>query len=216
MPVNEAIIARLRVTRPTPAGRPWIAVSMVSALDGGTAIGGSSGGLGNDTDREVLTTMRSAADVVLVGAGTVRAEKYRPPKRAALRLAVVSGSLKLDWDDPLWSSSQVTVLTTEQAPAAPAGVQLLRAGTDRVDLGAAVRVLEAATIVCEGGPSLNGQLLGLDLVDEVVLTVAPFAVNGSSSRIAHGDDETPRRFRLAHALPDDDWLFLRYLRADAP
>ena len=214
MAVDEAIIERLRVTRPTPAGRPWIAVTMVSALDGGTAIGGRSGGLGNETDRAVLTTMRSVADVVLVGAGTVRAEKYRTPKRPGLRLVVVSGTLELDWDDPLWHSPQVTVLTTEQAPAVPAGVQVLRAGIDRVDLGAAVRLLGATTIVCEGGPSLNGQLLGLDLVDEVVLTLAPFAVSGTSSRVAHGHDETVRRFQLAHAVPDGDWLFVRYLRTE--
>ena len=219
MAADPTILERLAAARPTDESRPWLAVSMVSALDGGTAISGKSGGLGNDTDREVLKTMRSLADIVLVGAGTVRAEKYRVPSRKELRLVVVSGRLGLDWDNPLWHSGQVTVLTTAQAPPAPKGVQLLRAGTDRVDLAVAVHELHeqlsAQMIICEGGPSLNGQLLELDLVDEVVLTLSPFALAGSSSRIAHADTEVIRRFTLAHALPDGDWLFLRYVRPES-
>ena len=66
MPVqgDRSITERLRVERPSVPGRPWIAVSMVSALDGGTAIAGMSGGLGNDTDREVLMTMRSVFSIM--------------------------------------------------------------------------------------------------------------------------------------------------------
>ena len=69
MAADPTILERLAVARPTVRSRPWLAMSMVSALDGGTAISGKSGGLGNDTDREVLKTMRSLADMVLVGAG---------------------------------------------------------------------------------------------------------------------------------------------------
>lgn len=185
---------------------------MVSSLDGATAIGGRSGGLGNATDRAVLGEMRRQADLVLVGANTVRDEQYGPPKRKELGIAVVSNSLRLDWESPLWTSNQSMVVTSEAAVAVPASVRSIRSGQESVDLDGAIRQLDANVVVCEGGPSLNAQLFQADLVDEVVLTVAPIAVAGTSSRVSAGGPEVASRFELASCLADSDWLFLRYVR----
>lgn len=186
---------------------------MVSALDGSTAIDGTSGALGNDTDRAVLRTMREIADVVLVGAATVRAEAYRAPTRVSLDLVVLSQTMKFDWNRELWHQPNVAIATPEDAPAAPDGVRVMRVGRSKVDIPALVRELRADVIVSEGGPTLNGQLLRADLVDELVLTIAPFMIAGRSSRLATNDEEHLRRFSLAHAIADGDWLFVRHLRA---
>ena len=203
--------------RPRPAGRPWVTLLMISSADGATAVAGRSGGLANEGDRAVFRAVRATADAVLVGASTTRAEGYRPlaPPR---RLLVVTGSG--DIGPAELSAASTTTLVMPAAAAAPAlpagGASVLRAGTDMVDLADALGQLHAvAHVVCEGGPSLNGQLLAAGLVDEVCLTLAPVFAAGSSPRLAHGDrpaDGAP--WRLAHVLADDQgYLFLRYVRA---
>jgi riboflavin biosynthesis pyrimidine reductase len=90
------------------------------------------------------------------------------------------------------------------------------AGTERVDLGRALRALGdlgARVVLSEGGPSLNGQLLAEDLVDELCLSVAPLVAAGTSDRIAAGPElPSPLEFDLAHVLTEDHYLFLRYVR----
>ncbi len=228
--------------RPEPAGRPWVLVGMVTTLDGATATAGRSGKLGGPGDRQVLLALRSLADVILVGAGTVRAEGYGPVRldpsiqearllrgQAPLpRLAVVSRSLNLDLGTPMFTESDPPplVVTTSASPTA-ARVEvadrgdLLLAGQGRdVDLGAAlasVGEIGARVVLCEGGPSLNGQLLSAGLVDEVCLTVAPWLVGGDSARIVAGADIAgPVRFALTHLLTADGDLFLRAVREPAP
>jgi riboflavin biosynthesis pyrimidine reductase len=127
-------------------------------------------------------------------------------------MAVVSRSLQLDWDSPLWTSGQSTLITTQSAAQVPDHVPCMRTGTEQVDFDEVVQQLDADVVVCEGGPSLNAQLFAADLVDEVVLTIAPLAVSGPSSRVAVGGQEVTHRFELVSALPDGDWLFLRYVR----
>ena len=97
--------------RPAPGTRPWVLMNMIASVDGATAVDGVSEGLGGPADRRMLGTLRGLADVILVGAKTVRAEDYRLPRlpddRVAVlratsgrpprpRLAVVSASLSLD------------------------------------------------------------------------------------------------------------------------
>jgi riboflavin biosynthesis pyrimidine reductase len=173
---------------------------MVSSFDGATAIDGRSGGLGNATDRAVLAEMRRQADVILVGAKTARDEQYGPPKRKELQIAVVSNSLELDWTSPLWTSGRSTVITSGAASEVPSSVPSIRTGSEVVDVEEAIRQLDANVVVCEGGPSLNAQLFGADLV------------SGMSSRISSGGPELARRYELVSALTDGDWLFLRYVR----
>jgi riboflavin biosynthesis pyrimidine reductase len=154
---------------------------------------------------------------VLVGAGTARDEDYGPPRREGLRIAIVTKSLRLDWDSELLQSGRAIVVTAETAGVVPDGIPVVRAGHDEVDLALAVQrlgALGARIVMAEGGPSLNGTLVAEGLVDELCLTVSPHLVAGSSSRVAHGNLAALTRLSLAHVLEEDGWLFLRYV-ADA-
>jgi riboflavin biosynthesis pyrimidine reductase len=194
-------------------GRPWVLVNMISSLDGAVAIGQRSGGLGGSGDRQVFTTLRALADVIVVGAGTVRAERYGPPQRKGQRIGVVTRRADLDWAAPLFASGAGFVVTTVDAPAVP--VDAVRAGEDEVDLLGAVMQLDASVVLCEGGPSLNGDLLTAGLIDEWCVTLSPRLVGGGAGRATVGAGECPTDFRLAHLLADDDgYLYLRALRAD--
>jgi riboflavin biosynthesis pyrimidine reductase len=189
---------------------------MVASADGATAVDGRSGPLGGAGDRAVFATLRGLADVVLVGAGTARDESYGPPRREGLRIAIVTRSLRLDWDSDLMRSGRAIVVTTETAGEVPAGVTAVRAGRDDVDLTLAVQRLGeigAGVVMAEGGPSLNGTLVAAGLVDELCLTVSPHLVAGRSERVAHGAAAVLSRLDLAHVLEEDGWLFLRYVAA---
>src|SRR4051812_2248584 len=86
-PVAVDAVEPLDVYRDLPVveGRPAVRLNMIASADGATAVDGLSGGLGGPPDRKVFAALRSLADVVLVAAGTVRAERYGP---AALPIAV--------------------------------------------------------------------------------------------------------------------------------
>jgi riboflavin-specific deaminase-like protein len=226
--------------RPAASGRPWLMINMITSIDGATATSGRSGGLGGPADRLVFAALRSVADIILVGAGTVRAESYGPVRLAEAqqsrrvdngqapvpRLAIVSRNLDLDASGPLFARGvdPPIVITSPGADRVrrteltDAGVDLVLAGTgDDVDLVAALRTLgelDADVVLGEGGPTLNGALLAAGLIDEVCLTLAPQLVGGESARMLHGpplDDLAP--FALRRMLEDDGFLFLRYTRA---
>jgi riboflavin biosynthesis pyrimidine reductase len=226
--------------RPPWPDRPWLMLNMVTSVDGATATSGRSGGLGTPADRLVFTVLRSLADIIVVAAGTVRAEHYHPVHlsderraqrqqrgQAALpRLAIVSRHLDLDAHGPLFSPGvdPPIVITSPGADRArrteltAAGADLVLAGTGAdVDLRTALRTLGdlgASVVLCEGGPTLNGALLAADLIDEVCLTIAPRLVGGESSRLAHGLERADlERLVLRRALEDDGALFLRYTRS---
>jgi riboflavin-specific deaminase-like protein len=211
---------------------------MVASADGATAVAGRSAGLGGPADRAVFQALRSVADVILVGAGTVRAEDYGPPRTAQPdqrrrtergqaphpRIAVVSGRLELDPHARLFSDPTQRPIVITTAGADPERRTRLSAVADIVDAGdhtfdpeaalAALGKMGAAVVVCEGGPTLNGELISSGLVDELCLTVSPLLVAGSSARCAHSvQSPTPQRLELSRVLEDDGTLFLRYLRA---
>ncbi|MQA79539.1 MAG: pyrimidine reductase family protein [Streptosporangiales bacterium] len=216
---------------------PWLRVNMIASADGAAVVDGGSRALGSDADRQLLGLLRGLADVVVVGAGTVRAEGYGPlrPRQARRdarieaglapvpRLAVVTHTLDLDLTAPVFTEPEVTtlVVTCEAADpdrlrAAGEVAEVVLAGGDRVDLGAALDALVGhglPRMLCEGGPGLLGGLAAADRVDDLCLTVAPVLAGGDASRIARGPDLVPRaRMRLAHALEDDSYLYLRYTR----
>ena len=202
------------VARPRHATRPWIVLSMVSSVDGAITVGGVSGGLGGDGDRAIYRTLRSLADTVLVGASTVRAERYNPPKKPGQVIAIVTASGDLDFTWPVFTGGHAVVVAPVDGPAVP--VSSIRAGQGQVDLVEAVTRLPGDLVLAEGGPGLNGQLLAAGLVDELCITVAPVTVAGRSSRLAHADAEHLRSMRLAHLLTDDTGaLYARYLTTDA-
>jgi riboflavin biosynthesis pyrimidine reductase len=209
--------------------RPWVLVNMISTADGATTIDGVSGPLGGPPDKRVFAAVRAVADVILVAAGTVRAEGYGPPRPPeggrAPRLAIVTGSVDLDFAGRVFTEARPgarpIVVTTRSAPAervkaASAVADIVEAGDDRVDAGRAIAALHdagARIVLCEGGPSLVGQLVASDLVDELCLSLAPILASGDSSRIAHGPAPTaPVRMRLDRVLEEDDLLFCRYVR----
>ena len=199
--------------RPRPADRPWVTMLMISSADGGIEVDGRSGGLGGQGDRAVYRAVRPTGDAILVGAATARAEHYKPLP-PPLRLLVVTGSG--DAGSPELLAAPTTTLVMPSGAAAPAGASVLRAGTDRVDLAVALRSLDGVEhVVCEGGPSLNGQLLAAGLVDEVCMSLAPRFLAGRGSRMARGDESADAApWSLAHVLADDEgFLFLRYVRA---
>ncbi len=192
-------------------GRPWVEICMVASVDGATAVDGRSGGLSSAADTELLQALRSVADVVLVGAATVRAEGYGVPRKPGLRVGVVtSRGVGLDYESALFTSGAGFVVTTESAGPLP--VETVRAGTDRVDLRAALVQLDVGLVHAEGGPHLNGALLEAGLVDEVNLTIAPLLAGGSADRLTTGAPAGTYGLRLAHVLEEDGFLFCRYLR----
>jgi riboflavin biosynthesis pyrimidine reductase len=194
-------------------GRPWLLLNMIASADGATAFEGLSGGLGGPGDRAVFSVLRRLADVVLVGASTVRAEHYGPPRKAGQRIAVVSRSGELDWTAELFTSGAGFAVLPEDGPAVP--VPAVRAGRGDVDLAAALAQLDGQVVLGEGGPTLNGQLAEAGLVDELCVTVAPRLIGGGARRIVAGPPAAdPTTLELAHLLEEDDFLFCRYVRPD--
>ncbi len=208
------------------AGRPWVRANMVTSADGAATAQGRSGGLSGEADRQVFSVLRSLADVILAGAGTARAEKYRPVRASeawpGLRagraptppIAVVTRLLDLDPDGPLLAGAprhaRTIVLTT---------------GSHVVSMEAMVSALAERghrRILIEGGPHLLGQVAAAGLLDELCLTLSPLLVGGRAGRIlaaglAGGDDipAAARGLRLEHVLADSGYLLCRYLRRDA-
>jgi len=199
------------VVRPRPAGRPWVSLCMVSGLDGSTVVDHNSRALSNPADQELLLTLRSLVDMVIVGANTVRKEGYGPPRTPGLRVAVVSRTADFDFDLPLWQSGRALLLLPVDAPEVP--VPSVRAGTQQLDLADAIAQLDVDTVQAEGGATLNGMLAGADLIDELNLTISPQLTGGDGPRLTAGAPELAHRMQLAHVLEDDGFLFTRYLRA---
>jgi riboflavin biosynthesis pyrimidine reductase len=195
-------------------GRPWVVVNMIASADGATTVEGVSGGLGGPGDRTVFSVLRALADVVLVGASTVRTEHYGPPRKAGQRIAVVSRSGELDWTAELFTSGAGIAVLPEDGPEVP--VPTIRGGRGDVDLAAVLRQLDGEVVLAEGGPTLNGQLAAAGLIDELCVTVAPRLLGGGAKRIVVGPPAAePTTLELAHVLEEDGFLFCRFLRGGA-
>jgi riboflavin biosynthesis pyrimidine reductase len=219
--------------------RPRVILNMVSTVDGRASLSGRSAPLSSRADRALFHGLRSAVDAVLVGAGTVRTERYGriipDPSRRALRAerglseeplaCIVSGRLALDDAIPLLSepAAQVVILTASAAslPATAAEVDYVRTARDgHLDLAAALRELGTrfgvSSVLCEGGPHLAMQLLDASVLDELFLSVSPLLAGGEPAGgealriLAGGELEPPCALELLGALRNDSHLFLRY------
>ncbi len=192
---------------------PWLRANMIASADGAATLNGRSGGLSGDADRALFAVLRSLADVILVGAGTARAEKYRAVRDReiwpALRegrpptppIAVVTRGLGLDLDGPLLSGAAVEartiLITTEAAPAARRAAaaehaDVVVAGQESVSPAAVIDALAARghwRVLVEGGPTLLQQITAEGLLDELCLTVSPVLEGGRSGRILAAPDE---------------------------
>lgn len=232
---EEAAAALREDARPHEA-RPYLALNMVATLDGRITIGGRSGPIGNEADRELFHELRAQVDAVLVGAGTVRTERYgrivRDPDRRERRrraglepdplAVVVSARLALDADIPLLQDpdSRVLVVTASDAEIedARAEIEYLRVEAPEpagvLGLAPAMRTLRergVGTVLCEGGPVLNASLLDEGLVDELFLVVASKLAGGVGPTIVSGPElDPPLRMTLVSALEAGGDLFLRY------
>jgi riboflavin biosynthesis pyrimidine reductase len=199
------------VDRPRPAGRPWIGVCMVSSIDGSTVVDSNSRGLSSKADQEVLLTLRDLADVLIVGAATVRIEGYKPPRKPGQRVGVVSRRGDVDATSSLFTSGAGFLILPDDAP--PTSIESVRAGTGEVDLAGALAKLDADFVQAEGGATLNGALAAADLIDELNLTISPQLAGGDGPRVTGGAAQLAFRMHLAHVLEEDGFLFTRYLRA---
>jgi riboflavin biosynthesis pyrimidine reductase len=199
------------VERPRPAGRPWLGVCMVSSIDGSTVVDSNSRSLSSPTDQEVLLTLRDLADVLIVGAATVRIEGYGPPRKRGQRVGVVSRRGDVDASTPLFTSGAGFLIVPEDAP--PTTVESVRAGIGEVDFAGALAQLDANFVQAEGGALLYGSLSAADVIDELNLTISPQLAGGDGPRVTSGSVQVSRKMRLAHVLEEDGFLFTRYVRA---
>jgi riboflavin biosynthesis pyrimidine reductase len=217
--------------------RRWLRANMVSSVDGAATAEGASAGLSGEADKRVFGVLRALADVVLVGAATVRQEGYRPARvreqyqamRAdegqapAAAIAVVSASLRLDLSTPLFTEPAVPtiILTTSDAPgdrvdaASEAGADVIAAGTGRVDVALAVdRLAERGLgrILCEGGPMLLTEIAESGRLDELCLSYSPQLRAGDAQRILNGMELHGGLPLILHTLlTEEGFLFARYL-----
>ncbi len=198
------------VARSRPPERPWVGLCMVAGLDGSTVVDSRSAALSNPVDTEVLLTLRSLAQVLIVGAATVRAEGYKKP-RGDTRVGIVTRTANVDTSTPLFTSGAGFLILPDDGPNVP--VDAVRAGRGEVDLAAALRQIDADFVQCEGGATLNAAMFAADVVDELNLTISPQISGGSGPRLTSGAPDLRMPMRLAHVLEDDGFLFTRYVRS---
>jgi riboflavin biosynthesis pyrimidine reductase len=220
----------------------WVRGNMIASLDGGATADGKSGGLAGKGDRAVFSQMRHAADVILVGASTVRIENYSgaqlpvAARQARQRrgqaevppIAVITRSGDLDPSALLFTRTEVPPLILTSARTVEDTRHRLGAVAEVIDTSGAdpnsadptviLNVLAERglfRVLAEGGPLFLGSLIENGLMDELCLTVAPILVGGASKRIVTGLGDVHTKMRRAHLLADDDgYLYTRYVRAD--
>ncbi len=214
--------------------RPLVAVNFATTVDGRASIGGVSGPIGSSTDTAMLVGLRGRFDAVMIGAGTMRAERYgriAASRRAQERreeiglnpdplMVIVSGRLDLPWDAPLFTDGggRILIFTASEAepPATATPAEIVR-HEGFVDIVAALGQLRAEhgirALLCEGGPGLHNQLQGAGFVDDLFLTIAPKLAGGDAPRIIEGDLPAVTELKLAWLLQEGSELLVRYRRA---
>jgi riboflavin biosynthesis pyrimidine reductase len=222
--------------RPADRDRPFLRANFVTSADGAVSREGYSTKLSGPADKRVFGLVRMVCDALMVGAGTLRHERYRPVRLDARRrgwrqanglaeypaLVIVSSRLALDPAHPVFAEAPVrpVVVTHGGAPvdrrdALAAVADVLVHGDAEVDLAAAKADLAdrgLRQVLCEGGPRLFGSLLGAGAVDELCLTLSPQLAGAGAGRIAAGPpgaEPLPARPALV-LLSDGGELLLRY------
>jgi riboflavin biosynthesis pyrimidine reductase len=225
---------------PPDLTRCWVRANMIASADGGATFDGRAGGLAGPGDRVLFKVLREMADVVLVGAGTVRTENYsgvqlnvaaRQTRSAGGQsevppIAVVTASGALDPTSRLFTNTETSplIFTTTAALEATRDrlhgrADVLGASTSDPNVVHPAAVLAELTdrglyrVLCEGGPTLLGDIIERNLLDELALTVSPKLVAGGGPRVASSRAPVSTNLRTAHILTDDDgYLYLRYSR----
>jgi riboflavin-specific deaminase-like protein len=221
----------MRLGDHAPSGRPYVVVNMVSTIDGKATIDWRTQGLSDELDRDLFHQLRTQADAVMVGAGTVRAERYgRMTKTQELMdkrsgegldpeplAVIVSGRLDLAADLPILQEPEQRVVIATAADTALEGtsaqIDYLTTGDDLPLLMARLREdYGVRSIVCEGGPTLNAHLLAAGMVDEFFVTLSPKLVGGASAiTIVTGRELVePAELDLVWVLAGEGTLFTRW------
>jgi riboflavin-specific deaminase-like protein len=214
--------------------RPYLITNFALTLDGHATIAGRSGPIGSGSDTAMLVGLRTRVDAVMIGAGTMRAERYGrviadPAKRQRREreglphdplMVIVSGRLDLPWDAPLFTEGHGSVLicTTSEAdpPECKTPIRLLRQHGEQLDLAAVLEHLRVErgvrALLCEGGPHLHAQLIDAGLVDELFVTHAPKLAGGAGPGLVAGLEERAREVELAWLLAEAETgeIFGRY------
>jgi len=227
----QELASGLHLGDKAPPDRPYLVLNMVSALDGKATIDWRTKGLSTELDRQLFHRLRTQADAIMVGAGTVRAERYgRMAKSDELREAraaeglapdpvavVISARLDLPADLPLLNepAQRVVISTHSDAtlPDSAAEVVYERTGDDLQLLMARLRERHGVrSIVCEGGPTLNSYLFAAGLVDELWLTLNPKVAGGAAALtiVAGRELVDPAELEPVSVAEGDGDLFTRW------
>ena len=211
--------------------RPYLLLNFATTLDGRAAINGRSGPIGSAVDTEMLQRLRTRVDAVMIGAGTMRAERYgrivSDPQLRAYRertglahdplAVIVSNRLELPWDAALFTNGggRVVVFTaSDQEPPQTATPVTIVRHSDGVELDRVMEWLRKErgirSVLCEGGPTLHGRLREGGLADELFLTIAPKVAGGEGPRILEGALPDVDNVELAWLLESESELFARY------
>jgi len=222
----------LRETPADAARRPRVVASMIASADGRAAVAGRSVGLGHPADRALLRELRTAVDAILVGTGTLAAERYanlldgdQRAHRTAAGLepepvvATVSRRLDLSTDIPLLAEPtarlQVYTEAEGEVPSQGAWVAAHRFEPGTLTMPAILEHLGAErgarAVLCEGGPTLLRELVAADCVDDLLLTIAPLLAAGDAPTTLRGAPlDPPVGLALRDLHRADDHLFLHY------
>ncbi|GAA1571901.1 pyrimidine reductase family protein [Actinomadura kijaniata] len=200
-----------------PEDSPWLRANMIATLDGAIQYKGNTGAIGYETDWLLMQELRKRADVVIMGASTVREYDEFP---SATPLVVVSRSLDLDFDGKVFAGarSRPIVVTCAAAPAerlraAGERAEVLVCGDRSADVGLMLETLAQRGLrrmLCEGGPTLLAEVAAAGWLHELCLTMSPMVVAGTAKRILDGPVIDIQRMKLRHTVQDGDYLFLRY------
>jgi riboflavin biosynthesis pyrimidine reductase len=218
----------------------WVRANFITSVDGGATADGTTSAMGGPGDKFIFNLLRELADVIVVGAGTVRIEGYSGAHLSAAQrqrrqargqsevpqLAIVTKSGRLDRAMGVFTRTEVPPLVCTCAAACDetrhqlAGLaEVLDCSGDdpgKVDEAALLATLAARgmrRILTEGGPMLHGSLIERRLLDELCLTIAPYIVGGLPRRIATGPGQLVTQMRCAHLLTDDaGYLYTRYVK----
>jgi len=227
----DALVARLGLDGGGRPALPRVVAIMIASVDGRATIGGRSTRLGHPEDRALLRGLRRTADCLLAGTGTIAAEGYArllDPEQRAVRVAAgrsphplvatISRSGDVPWDAPVFADpgveKQVYVGSLVEAPSSVTEVAVdVVTGGPRGVLEHLHAARGVRSVACEGGPGLLRALLADDLVDDLLLTVAPLLVAGDGPTVATGDALDPAlRMELRGVAHADDHVFLHYMR----
>ena len=232
----EAYVRGFDLQTQAPDGRPYTVANFISSLDGRASVTGRSGALGDDGDKALFRALRAAVDAVLVGTGTLRAERYgrlvKDPEVRAQRQAhglraeplacVLTRSGRLPLDIPLFSEPEAEVVvftgTRIELGDSAARVEVVPLPPAELDFAHALAHLRAAhgvrALLCEGGPAVLSALVHESVLDELCLTLAPRLVGGGAETAITAGSPLPElaEARLAGMLERNGSLFLRYQR----